>query len=77
MAHELNIPHITLRRYCVKHKETIEQRPVYPEISLERYGYYNNRYVFNTEHESMLLKAATLYYGLCTDEVRSLAYEYA
>ena len=36
---------------------------------------------FNIEHESMLmeclLKVATLNYGLRTDEVRSLAYEYA
>ena len=48
---------------------------------MEKYGYFNNRFVFDEGQEVLLveclLKASALYYGLSTSEVKSLAYKYA
>ncbi|XP_076805471.1 uncharacterized protein LOC143449241 isoform X2 [Clavelina lepadiformis] len=79
---EYGIPHVTLRRYCLKYrKEHSNQNDDIEEISLKRYGYFNNRSVFDSNQELLLveylLKSSTLYYGLSTSEVKSLAYEYA
>ena len=50
-------------------------------IFLDTYGYSKNNMVFSNNQEvnlvDSLLKASVLYYGLCTAEIRSLAYEYA
>lgn len=80
VASEFDIPHVTLRRYCLRYKEKI-QKDDEKHISLNRCGYFNNRSVFNAEYEKSLvdylLKASSLYYGLSVQEVRNLAYEYA
>ena len=50
-------------------------------VSLEKYGYFNNRFVFDDGQEVVLVeylfKASALYYGLSPDEVKSLVYKYA
>ena len=80
VANEFDIPHVTLRRYCIRYGENIK-KDTPQNISLDKYGYFNNRFVFSAEHEKALtdylLKASSLYYGLSVQEVRRLAYEYA
>lgn len=60
------------------HDATVQPEPY---KLLERVGYFNNRNVFTAEQENLLVnylqKAAAMYFGLCTKEVRKLAYEYA
>ena len=86
------IPHVTLRRYCLNYRKeaAIVKGDDITKVSLRKYGYFNNRSVFNISQELLLveylLKAlylyygllfTALYYGLSTNEVQSLAYEYA
>ena len=77
------IPHVTLRRYCLNYRKeaAIVKGDDITKVSLRKYGYFNNRSVFNISQELLLveylLKASALYYGLSTNEVQSLAYEYA
>ena len=88
VANEFDIAYPTLRRYCLKYKEKADNHALVDEnsefknnFSLNRCGYFNNRSVFNAEQEKSLtdylLKASSLYYGLCVQEVRDLAFEYA
>ena len=83
VANKYNIPHVTLRRYCLNYRKeaAIVKDDDITEVLLRKYGYFNNRSVFNISQELLLvkylLKASALYYGLSTNEVKSLAYEYA
>ena len=83
VADKYDIQHVTLRRYYLNYRKeaTIVKDDDITEISLRKYGYFNNWSVFNISQELLLveylLKASALYYGLSTDEVKSLAYEYA
>ena len=83
IADKFNIPYVTLRRYCMKYrKQNLNQDTDSNEnISLDMYGYSKNNMVFSNNQEinlvDYLLEALVLYYGLCTEEIRSLAYEYA
>ena len=83
VANKYDIPHMTLRRYCLNYckEAAIVKEDDITEVSLRKYGYFNNRSVFNISQELLLVeylfKASTLYYGLSTNEVKSLAYEYA
>ena len=79
VAKEFQIPHVTLRRYCLKHGK--ENNDGSNKVTLSRYGYFNNRSVFTPGQEILLaeylLKASALYYGLTPEDVRKLAYNYA
>ena len=79
VAKEFQIPHVTLRRYCLKHGK--ENNDGSNKVTLSRYGYFNNRSVFTPGQEILLaeylLKASVLYYGLTPENVRKLAYNYA
>ena len=83
VANKYDIPHVTLRRYCLNYRKeaAIVKGDDITEVSLRKYEYFNNRSVFNISQELLLveylLKASALYYGLSTNEVKSLAYEYA
>ena len=83
VANKYDISHETLRRYCLNccKEAAIVKDDDITEVSLRKYGYFNNRSVFNISQELLLveylLKASALYYGLSTNEVKSLAYEYA
>ena len=83
VAKKYNIPHVTLRRYRLNYRKeaAIVKDDHITEVSLRKYKYFNNRSVFNISQELLLvkylLKASALYYGLSTNEVKSLAYEYA
>ena len=85
VAHEFKIPHVTLRRYCLKNKnnQTDETEPEEEviKVRLEKYGYAKRCAVFSPQHETLLvqylLKASKLYFRLGPKEVRKLAYEYA
>ena len=74
-----DIPRVTLRRYYLDYgkEAAIVKDDDITEVSLRKYGY---RSVFNVSQElflvEYLLKASALYYGLSTNEVKSLAYEY-
>lgn len=72
VATEYNIPHCTLRRYCIKASK---------EGRVNRVGYFNNRAVFSMDEERLLVeylqKAANMYFGLNPVETRKLAFEYA
>ncbi|XP_063752361.1 uncharacterized protein LOC134872924 isoform X2 [Eleginops maclovinus] len=71
VAKEFEICHTTLYRFCKK----LERAGPGEEI---RTGYWTPRRVFTAEQEAILsnyLKtAADMFYGLCTKEVRRLAY---
>ena len=75
VAREFDVPHVTPRRYCQKQGNNGN------DFKPMRYGYFNNRAVFDDDQELMLVaylkKAASLYYGLSTTEVRKFSYEYA
>ena len=83
VAKKYDIPRVTLRRYYLNYgkEATIVKDDDITEVSLRKYGYFNNRSVFNISQElflvEYLLKASALYYGLSTNEVKSLACEYA
>ncbi|KAG1676006.1 hypothetical protein GQR58_014449 [Nymphon striatum] len=85
VAKDFEIPHVTLRRYVLKHKANFNEPEAEDlavvEVKLDRYGYAKMHAIFKPEHEALLvqylLKASKLYYGLCPKEVRRLAYEYA
>ena len=82
VAKEYSIPHVTLRRYCLKYREEhSDQTDDMKEISLKRYGYFNNKSLFDSTQElflvEYLLKSSAKYCGLSTSEVKSFAYEYA
>ena len=83
VANKYDIPHVTLRRYCLNYRKeaSIVKGDDITEVSLRKYGCFNNRSVFNISQELLLvgylLKASALYYGLSINEVKSLAYEYA
>ncbi|KAG1714540.1 hypothetical protein GQR58_001134 [Nymphon striatum] len=85
VAKDFEIPHVTLRRYVLKHKANFKKPEAEDlavvEVKLDRYGYAKMHAIFKPEHEALLvqylLKASKLYYGLCPKEVRRLAYEYA
>ncbi|XP_041358910.1 uncharacterized protein LOC121375496 [Gigantopelta aegis] len=72
VAEQFSIPHVTLRRYCLKTRAS---------GTMPHVGYFNNRAVFTPQQETFpvnyLQKAASLYYGLSTNEARTLAFEYA
>ena len=71
---------MTLRRYCLNYRKeaAIGKDNDITEVSLRKYRYFNNRSIFNISQEILLaeylLKASALYYGLSTNEVKSLAY---
>ena len=83
VANKYDIPHLNLQRYCLNYckEAAIVEDDDITEVSLRKYGYFNNRSVFNISQEHLLvknlLKASALYYGVSTNEVKSLAYEYA
>ena len=83
VANKYDIPHVTLQRYCLNYckEAAIVKDDDLTKVSLRKYGYFSNRSVFNISQELLLveylLKASALYYGLSTNEVKSLAYEYA
>ena len=83
VANKYDISHVTLRRYCLNYRKeaAIGKDNDITEVSLRKYRYFNNRSIFNISQEILLaeylLKASALYYGLSTNEVKSLAYEYA
>ena len=66
-------------KYRQQHAEGIAEDNNMTHVSLEKYGYFNNRFVFDEGQEVLLveylLKASALYYGLSTNEVKSLAYK--
>ena len=74
VADEHDIPHCTLRRYCIRYRSSGGNRGM-------RTGYFNVQYVFAIDEEHLLVeyvqRAAALYYGLGTMEMRRLAYDYA
>ena len=80
VANKYDIPHVTLRRYCMNYRKQHAKNENTANVSLTKYGYFNNRFVFDDSQEVLLaeylLKASSLYYGLSTNEVKSLAYEY-
>ena len=46
---EYSIPHVTLRRYCLKYrKKHFDQTDDMKGIFLKRYRYFNNRSVFDS-----------------------------
>ena len=52
VAKEYSIPYVTSRRYCLKYrKEHSDQTDNIKEIFLKRYGYFNNRPVFDSTQE--------------------------
>ena len=69
-----HIPHCTLRRYCIRYHSSGGNGDM-------RTGYFNAHYVFTIDEEHILVeyvqRAAALYYGLGTNEMRRLAYNYA
>ena len=78
VAEEYSIPRVTLRRYCLIYREEhSDQTDDMKEISLKRYGCFNNRSIFDSTQELLLveylLKSSSVYYGLSTSEVTSLA----
>ena len=82
VANEYDIPHVTLRRYCIKYKESHPSAHLHDNpVTLETYGYRNNRQVFSKEQEELLaeycIKASLMYYGICPAELKYLAYNYA
>ena len=85
VANKYDISHVTLRRYRLNYRKeaAIVKDDDITEVSLGKYGYFNNRSVFNISQKLVLveylLKASALYlyYGLSTNEAKSLAYEYA
>ena len=82
VAEEYNILRVTLRRWRLKYcQEHSDQTDDIKEISLKRYGYFNNRSVFDSIQELLLvkylLKSSAVRYGPSTSEVDSLAYKYA
>lgn len=81
VAKEFNIPHVTLRRYCIKHRSCSQPQQETTVVTFPGYGYAKRHCVFSPHHENLLvqylLKASKMYFGLGTKEVRRLAYEYA
>ena len=80
VANKYNILHVILRRYCLNYRKeaAIVKDDDITEVSLRKYGYFNNRSVFKISQELLLveylLKASALYYGLSTNEVKSLEF---
>ena len=80
VANKYDIQHVTLQKYCLNYRKeaSLVKDDDITEVSLRKYGYFNNRSVFNISQELLLveylLKASILYYGLSTNEVKSLAY---
>ena len=74
VADEHDIPHCTLRRYCIRYRSSDGNGDM-------RMGYFNAQYVFTIDEEHLcteyVQRAAALYYGLGTMEMRCLAYDYA
>ena len=70
VAKDFDIPHVTLRRYVLKHKAKNEAEAedglAVVEVKLDQYGYARKHAVFKPEHEVLLvqylLKASKLYY---------------
>ena len=77
VAKQYEIPESTLRRYCVKFRD-----PVNNEDPIEVVGGYTSpRHVFTDVHEKLLkvylLRASSLYFELTLIKIRKLAYDYA
>ena len=59
MAKDVEIPHVTLRRYCLKNKNS--QRDVTEsgneaiEMRLEKYGYAKRFAIFTSQQEALLV----------------------
>ena len=74
VADEHGIPHCTLRRYCIRYRSNGGDGDM-------RTGYFNAQSVLSIDEEQLLVdyvqRAAALYYGLNTMEMRRLAYDYA
>ena len=74
VADEHDIPHCTLRRCYIRYRSRGGNRDM-------RTGYFNAQYVFTIDEKHLLVeyvqRAAALYYGLGTMEMRRLAYDYA
>ena len=80
VANIYDIPHVTLQRYCLNYRKeaAIVKDDDITEVSLRKYGYFNNQSVFNISQELVLeeylLEASALYYGISTNEVKSLEF---
>ena len=74
VADEHGIPHCTLRQYCIRYRSNGGDGNM-------RTGYFNAQSVLSIDEEQLLVdyvqRAAALYYGLNTMEMRRLAYDYA
>ena len=76
VANKYDISHVTLRRYCLNYckEAAIVKDDDTTEVSLRKYGYFNNWSVINISQELLLvehlLKASALYYGLSTNKVK-------
>ena len=85
VAKEFEIPHVSLRRYCLKSKAnvdtTVSEENAKTNVKIDQYGYSTRYAVFKQEHKELLveyiLKASRLLFGLNQKEVRQLAFEYA
>lgn len=49
VAKEFNIPHVTLRRYCLNFKKENGEVSAPAAIVIKTYGYYNNRIIFTKD----------------------------
>ena len=71
------IPETSLRRYCMKYRESINNDAPLESVG----GYKSSKKVFNDTQEQLLrdylLKASAMYFGLSYYEARKLACEYA
>ena len=74
VTYEHGILHCTLRRYCIRYRSNGGD-------GYMRTGYFNAQSVLSIDEEQLLVdyvqRAAALYYGLNTMEMRRLAYDYA
>ena len=74
VADEHGISHCTLRRYCIRYRSNSGNGDM-------RTGYVNGQSVLSSDEEKLLVdyvqRAAALYYGLSTTEMRRLTYDYA
>ena len=58
VANKYDIPHVTLRRYCLNYRKeaAIVKGDDITEVSLRKYGYFNNRSVFNISQKLLLVE---------------------
>lgn len=79
VARETGIDRMTLTRY--KNKCSSHSGDDINDCQLSHIGYWGNRQIFTNEEEQLLAdylkRSCRMYFGLTSEEVRKLAYEFA